>query len=143
MDGAGKKTAAALYPEVAREISTLLVRIFGEQRKTDQVDLEATEMALRSALHQAGAAALTEPLRTARLEVTAKSVERHAEAIGADSAAKQPAAIPRARSLDLPVIPGDSLPISTATRRTRAKPSSVGSHRSTAGRRGCSGTGFM
>lgn len=36
--------------------------IFQERRKTGRLDLEATEMALRSALHRAGAAALTELL---------------------------------------------------------------------------------
>ena len=181
----------------------MLVRIFAEQRKTDRVDLEAIEMALRSALHLAGAAALTELLRIpvpapeqrtvacgcgeqahyrelrtkpvltavgqaqvtrpyflcshchagqfpadaeldiensefspgvrrmqamvgqaapfeqgrrqlqllAGLEVTAKSVERHAEAIGADIVEKQRTAIQRAVQLDLPVIVGDPIPI--------------------------------
>jgi hypothetical protein len=36
--------------------------IFCERRKTDRLDFEAVEMAIRSALHQAGAAALTQLL---------------------------------------------------------------------------------
>ena len=39
--------------------------IFGERRKTGRLDLEAIEMAVRSALHQAGAAALTQLLQFA------------------------------------------------------------------------------
>jgi hypothetical protein len=37
--------------------------IFNGRRKTGRLDLEAIEMAVRSAMHQAGAAALTELLR--------------------------------------------------------------------------------
>jgi len=40
-----------------------LRRFFTGQRKTGGVDLEAVEMALRSALHQAGAAALSQLLQ--------------------------------------------------------------------------------
>jgi len=40
-----------------------LRRIFAERGKTSRTDLEAVEMALRSTLHQAGAAALTQLLR--------------------------------------------------------------------------------
>jgi hypothetical protein len=43
-------------------MSTLLTRIFSERHKTGQLDLEAIEVAVRSAMHQAGAAALTELL---------------------------------------------------------------------------------
>jgi len=39
--------------------------IFNGRRRTGRLDLEAIEMAVRSALHQAGAAALTELLRFA------------------------------------------------------------------------------
>ncbi len=39
--------------------------IFNDRRKTGRLDLEAIEMAVRSALHQAGAAALSELLRFA------------------------------------------------------------------------------
>jgi hypothetical protein len=62
-DGAGKKTAEAIQQEVAREIERLLHLIFSERRKTGRLDLEAVELAVRSALHQAGAAALTELLQ--------------------------------------------------------------------------------
>ena len=37
--------------------------IFQARRKTGRMDLEATEMAMRSAMHRAGASALTELLR--------------------------------------------------------------------------------
>jgi len=37
--------------------------IFQERRKTGRLDLEATELALRSAMHHAGAAALGQLLR--------------------------------------------------------------------------------
>jgi hypothetical protein len=37
--------------------------VFREQRQSGRLDLEAVEMAMRSALHRAGAAALTELLR--------------------------------------------------------------------------------
>jgi hypothetical protein len=47
----------------------------------------------------------------AGLEVTAKSVERTAEAIGADIAAKEQGEIARAVQLDLPVIIGKPIPI--------------------------------
>jgi hypothetical protein len=42
-----------------------LQRIFTERGKTGRLDLEATEMALRSAMHQAGAAGLSELLKFA------------------------------------------------------------------------------
>ena len=63
MDRRGKKTAAAIHQEVAREIDTLLSVIFAERHKTGGLDLEAVEMALRTALHAAGAAGLSELLR--------------------------------------------------------------------------------
>ena len=62
MDHGGKKTAAAVHQEIAREVSSFLNRVFAEQHKTGRVDLEAVEMALRSTLHQAGASALTKLL---------------------------------------------------------------------------------
>jgi hypothetical protein len=39
--------------------------IFNARRKTGRLDLEAIEMAVRSAMHQAGAAALTQLLQFA------------------------------------------------------------------------------
>jgi hypothetical protein len=63
VDGGGKKTAAAIHQEVAQEINQLLGRIFAQRRKNGGTDLQAIEMAVRSALHHAGAAALTELLQ--------------------------------------------------------------------------------
>lgn len=60
-----KKTAAAIQQEVAREIGRLLQTIFTGVRKTGHVGLEAMEMLVRSAMHQAGATAMTELLRFA------------------------------------------------------------------------------
>ena len=57
-----KKTAAALHQEVAREVNAWLTRIFAEQRRTGQTDLEAVEMGLRATLHQVGAVALQQLL---------------------------------------------------------------------------------
>jgi hypothetical protein len=180
-----------------------LDRIFAERKQTGGMDLEAVEMGLRAALHQAGAAALSQllqfpkptaderiiacpcghqaryrglrsrPILTAvgeveltrpwylcphchngqfpvdrqldiencdfspgvrrmqalvgqqsafahgreqmkvlaGLDVTAKSVERTAEAIGADIAAAEHGAICQAIQLDLPVIVGEPIPI--------------------------------
>jgi len=59
----GKKTAAAVHQEITRELDTLLPRIFAERRKTGDLDLEAVELAFRTALHSAGAAGLSELLR--------------------------------------------------------------------------------
>jgi hypothetical protein len=177
--------------------------IFQERRKTGRLDLEAIEMAVRSALHHAGATALSELLRfpvpateqrsipcpcghragyqelrskplltavgeasvsrpyylcphchrgqfpadieldivhtefspgvrrmqavvgqeapfdhgrrqlklLADLEVTTKAVERIAEAIGEDIAARRQAEIQRAMQLDLPMVVGRSIPV--------------------------------
>lgn len=49
--------------EVAREVDHLLRVIFDGRRQTGRLDLEAIEMAVRSAMHQAGAAALNELLQ--------------------------------------------------------------------------------
>ena len=63
MDTGGKKTAAAVYEEVISEIDRLLDVLFKGRRKTGHVDLEASEMMMRSAMHRAGAAGITELLR--------------------------------------------------------------------------------
>ena len=63
MECRGKKTAAAVFQEITRELDALLPRIFSERRKTGDLDLEAVELALRTALHSAGAAGLSELLR--------------------------------------------------------------------------------
>lgn len=193
----------AIRQEIGREVDQLLRLVFQERRRRGRLDLEATEMGVRSALHRAGAAALSQllqfpapreeqrtvacpcgqaahyhQLRTksvltavgrvqvsrpyywcpnchtgqfpadveldienaefspgvrrmqalvgqevpfdqgreqmkvlAGLEVTAKSVERSAEAIGADIAQRQQAEIQKALQLDLPVIAGEPIPI--------------------------------
>jgi hypothetical protein len=48
---------------VAREVNQILCRVFAQRRKDGRTDLEALESALRAALHQAGAATLTELLQ--------------------------------------------------------------------------------
>jgi hypothetical protein len=188
---------------VAREVDQLLRVIFRDRRKSGRLDLEAMEMAVRSAMHQAGAAALTELLQfpapaadqrgrpcscghpahyrelrakrvltavgevvvsrpyylcshchagqfpadgeldiedtgfspgvrrmqavvgleasfahgrqqmklLAGLEVTTKAVERTAEAVGDDIAARQQQEIQRAVQLDLPIVIGEPVPI--------------------------------
>jgi len=188
---------------VTREVNQFLSRVFAQRRKDGRTDLEAVESALRAALHQAGAAALTEllkfeappaeqrqlpcrcghhaqyqelrskpvltivgPVRVSRsyylcapcgagqfpvdaeldientefspgvrrmqalvgqqapfdhgreqlkvlagLEVTTKSVERTAEAIGADIAQREQEEIQKALQLDLPAVAGKPIPI--------------------------------
>ena len=59
-----KKTAAAIRQEVAREVDQLLRIIFRDRRATGQFDLESVEAVIRSAMHQAGAAALTQLLQS-------------------------------------------------------------------------------
>jgi hypothetical protein len=63
LDRPGKKTAAAIHQEITREVNQLLARIFAQRRKDGRTDLEAVETALRTTLHQAGAAALSELLQ--------------------------------------------------------------------------------
>jgi hypothetical protein len=48
---------------MAREVNQLLNRIFAQRRNSGRTDLEAVETALRIALHEAGAAALSELLQ--------------------------------------------------------------------------------
>ena len=198
-----KKTAQTIQTEIAREVTALLGRVFADRHRSGRTDLEAVETALRSAMHQAGAAALTELLQFAEpcadrrsmacacghrahymelrskpvlttvgevrvsrpyylcshchagqfpadveldiqhtelspgvrrmlaavgaaapfdegrqqmqllagLTVTTKSVERTAEAIGADIAQGEQREIQRAIQLDLPVVIGEPIPI--------------------------------
>ena len=63
MDSGGKKTAVAVLEEVTHEVAQWLQVLFNGRRKTGQVDMEASEMMLRSAMHRAGAAGLTQLLR--------------------------------------------------------------------------------
>jgi hypothetical protein len=58
-----KKTAQAIRQEVAREVDRLVSAIFRDRRKAGSLDLEAVETAVRSAMHQAGASALTQLLQ--------------------------------------------------------------------------------
>ena len=60
--GPGKKTAEAIRQQITREVDQLLRVIFSGRRKTGRLDLEAIEMAVCSAMHQAGATALSELL---------------------------------------------------------------------------------
>lgn len=48
---------------VAREVNQLLGRVFAQRHKDGRTDLEAVESALRAALHEAGAVALSELLQ--------------------------------------------------------------------------------
>jgi len=188
---------------VTREVNQLLGRVLAQRRKEGRTDLEAVESALRTTLHQAGAAALNQllqfeapaadqrqlpcpcghhaqyqeirgkplltivgPVRLSRpyylcrqchlgqfpvdaeldientefspgvrrmhalvgqqapfdhgreqmkvlagLEVTTKSVERIAEAIGGDIARREQAEIEKALQLDLPAMAGQPIPV--------------------------------
>jgi len=60
---AQKKTAEAIQKEVAREVNRLLRLTFQDRRQAGSWDLEAVEMAIRSAMHQARAAALSQLLQ--------------------------------------------------------------------------------
>jgi hypothetical protein len=53
----------ALRQEIMREIKQFLRVVFRDRRNTGRIDLEAIEMAMRSALHWAGAAALRQLLQ--------------------------------------------------------------------------------
>jgi hypothetical protein len=63
VDSAGKKTAVAVLEEVTHEVGQWLQVLFNGRRKTGHVDLEASEMMLRSAMHRAGAAGLRQLLQ--------------------------------------------------------------------------------
>ena len=52
----------AIGQKITREVEQFLRVVFEDRRKTGRLDLEATEMAMRSALHRAGAAALSQLL---------------------------------------------------------------------------------
>ena len=63
MDRGGKRTIVAVQQEIAREVQTFLSVILVACRKQSSFDLQAVAMGLRSALHQAGAGALTQLLQ--------------------------------------------------------------------------------
>jgi hypothetical protein len=203
VDSGGKKTAAAVLEEVTHEVGQWLRVLFNGRRKSGHMDMEAGETMLRSAMHRAGAAGLTQLLQfpvppagqrtvscscghtahyrelrskpvltavgkvevsrpyylcphchhgqfpadveldientefspgvrrmhalvgqdaafdrgreqmkvLAGLEVTAKSVERTAEAIGEDIAQREREQMQRAIQLDLPVVAGKPIPV--------------------------------
>ena len=110
--------------------------IFKGRHKAGRLDLESVEMAVRSAMHRAGAAALTEllqfpapaadrrvipcpcghqahyrGLRSKPVLTAVKAVERTAEAVGEDIAAREQQQIQRAVPLDLPMVMGEPVPI--------------------------------
>ena len=58
-----KKTAEAIQKEIAREVDRLLNAVFQDRHQAGRLDLEAVEIAIRSAMHQAGASALTKLLQ--------------------------------------------------------------------------------
>jgi hypothetical protein len=55
-----KKTIEAIRQEITREVEESLRVVFEDRRKTGRLDVEATEMAMCSALHRAGAAAFSQ-----------------------------------------------------------------------------------
>ncbi|MGD0220970.1 MAG: hypothetical protein ABSF71_01425 [Terriglobia bacterium] len=57
--------AQAVHQEVTREVDQLWRVIFNDRRQSGRLDLGATEMVVRSAMHRAGAASLTRWLRFA------------------------------------------------------------------------------
>src|ERR1035441_5380095 len=59
----GKKTAEAIQQEITREVSQLLRVILNGRRQAGHLELEATEMLVRSAMHHAGATVLTKLLQ--------------------------------------------------------------------------------
>jgi hypothetical protein len=63
VDTRGKKTAAAVLEEVAREVGQWLNVLFRGRRKTGHMDLEASEIMIRSAMHRVGAVGVTQLLQ--------------------------------------------------------------------------------
>jgi len=63
IDARQKKTAEIIQQEVSREVEHLLRLLFCQHGKSAGLELEAVEMAIRSAMHQAGAAALSQRLQ--------------------------------------------------------------------------------
>lgn len=90
----------------------------GQCPRDRELDVEGTQCSpgVRRMLALVGSEASFEHGRKelallAGLEVTAKAVERHAEAIGADIAANDQAEIRRAKQLDLPEVCAPSVPL--------------------------------
>jgi hypothetical protein len=104
--------ATAIQKEIAREVDQLQRVIFSARRKTGCLDLEAVEMAVRSAMHHAGATALTEllqfPAPAADQRTLACPCGRHGWDETPDRKKQQ---IQRGVQLDLPVAMGEPIPI--------------------------------
>lgn len=63
MDTGGKKTTAAVLEEVNREVDQWLNILFRGRRKTGHLDLEASEIMIRAAMHRVGAVGITHLLQ--------------------------------------------------------------------------------
>lgn len=74
MDNSGKKTAAAVHEEIARELDQWLRMLYSIKRKAEHVDLEAVEMLVRSGMHRAGAAGLAAMLQIPAPAVAQRTV---------------------------------------------------------------------
>lgn len=90
----------------------------GQSPRDRELDVEGTQCSpgVRRMMALAGSEASFDTAREqlellAGLEVTAKSVERHAEAIGADIAAREQAEIRRAKQLELPEVCTPAAPV--------------------------------
>jgi hypothetical protein len=90
----------------------------GQSPRDQELDVDGTECSpgVRRMMALVGSQASFEQGREqlellAGLEVTAKSVERQAEAIGADIAAREQEEIRRAKQLDLPAVCAPSVPV--------------------------------
>ena len=95
-----KKTARAIQHEVALELGRFLRVIAAARRKTGVFDLEALEQATRAALLE----------ELAGLQVSVKSVERQAEAIGRALATRQETDRQGAERLGFPPQAGPAIP---------------------------------
>jgi hypothetical protein len=90
----------------------------GHSPRDRELDVEGTECSpgVRRMLAVVGSESSFEQGRAqleilAGLEVTTKAVERHAEAIGADIAAREQAAMQRAKQLELPAVCAPAVPV--------------------------------
>jgi hypothetical protein len=63
VDIGGKKTAAAVLEEITGEVGQWLNVLFRGRRKTGHMDLEASEIMIRSAMHRVGAVGITQLLQ--------------------------------------------------------------------------------
>jgi len=63
VDSRGKKRLLRCLEEVAREVGQWLNVLFRGRRKTGHMDLEASEIMIRSAMHRVGAVGVTQLLQ--------------------------------------------------------------------------------